>query len=489
MKFSGSLRTDPTTGQLTARLSDLPQVPLDSMTLRFDGGPDALLATPLSCGPASTLATFTPYSGTGPVRSTATVTIAGAGGGACSGQLPFAPSFIGGATSAVAAKPTTFRSVVTRRDGEQLPARLEIGFPPGMNAILAGVDVCPEPAASRGACPPSSRIGGALAELGPGTDPAQVKGDVFLTAPYRGQPYGLTMSFRGKIGPLDLGTMVVRGSMRIDSQTGELSAVIDSLPRVFEGVSVRFQAIGLQIDRPGFLVTPTSCTASSILSTITSVTGQVARGQVPFKVSGCVGLPFRPRFDVDLAAGRSQLKRGGKPGLLVTAAVGVKGANLRSADISLPGPLRYDASAPAELCARRKAMEGKCSERARVGSAIAKTTLLRNPLKGGVYIAQPKGGGQPDIWTHLEGEGLSMDLRSSAISDGGRLHTRLQDLPDVPIARLQISFDGGKRGLFKLQRGLCRKGRPRALHGEVRSEGQNKARAQASLVVGATPGC
>lgn len=489
VKFSGSLKADPKTGQLTTSLHDLPQVPLDSMTLRFDGGPGALLATPLACGPAKTLATFVPGSGTGPVRSTATVTIAGAGGGACSGQLPFAPTFTGGTTSAAAREPTTFRSLVSRRDGEQLPARVEIGFPPGLSATLGAVDTCSEVASAQATCPASSRIGGAIAELGPGANPAQVNGDMFLTGPYRGQPFGLTMAFRGKIGSLDLGTMVVRGSMRIDPQTGELTAVIDSLPRVFEGVSVRFQSIGMRIDRPGFLVTPTSCAPSDIVSTIGSVTGQVSRSQTPFKVSGCVGLPFRPRFDVDLAGGRSRLQRGGKPGLVVTAKIGGKGANLRSADVSLPGPLRYDASAPTEICARRKAMEGECSERARVGSATAETTLLRNALKGGVYIAQPKGGGQPDIWTHLEGEGLSLDLRSSAASKDGRLHTRLQDLPDVPVSRLKISFDGGKHGLFKLERGLCRKGRTRALHGEVRSEGQNKASTRAALPVAARPGC
>ncbi|HET7417917.1 MAG TPA: hypothetical protein VFJ61_09870, partial [Solirubrobacterales bacterium] len=88
VKFTGSMQTDSRTGQLTASLSGLPQLPFDTLTLHFDGGPNALLATPLTCGPAKAEATFTPYSGSAPVQSSATVSIAGSDGGACSGQPP-----------------------------------------------------------------------------------------------------------------------------------------------------------------------------------------------------------------------------------------------------------------------------------------------------------------------------------------------------------------------------------------------------------------
>ena len=488
LKFVGRMDADPKTGQLTASLSDLPQAPFNAMTLHFDGGPDALLATPLTCGPAKSNATFTPYSASAPVQSTATVTIAGPGGGACAGSPAFSPSFSGGSTSGAAGKATGFRSLITRKDGEQLPARMEIAFPAGMSATLGTVASCPEADAARGTCPPSSQIGHALAELGPGPAPAQVKGQMFLTGPYRGQPYGLAMAFAGKLGPLDLGTLVVRGSMRVDAKSGQLSAVIDSLPRLFEGIAVRFQAIGLQIDRPGFLSNPTSCAPSSIVSTTGSTTGQLSRTEVPFKVNGCVDLPFKPSFGLALN-GRSQLKKGGKPGLSVSVGLPANGANMRSADISLPGPLALDSSAPAEICARRKAIEGRCSARSQVGTASAKTPMLNGPLKGGVFIAQPKGGGQPDIWTHLQGGGISLDMQSNTLAKDGGLHTRFTDLPDLPVSKLQIDFDSGKHGLFELKSGLCRKGKAKRLHGEVLSAGQNGAQVRTSVGVVARAQC
>jgi hypothetical protein len=487
MKFIGAMKTDPKTGQLTANLSDLPRLPFDAMSLHFDGGPDALLATPLECGPAKAQATFTPYSGSAPVQSSATVSIARPGGGACSGQPPFSPSFSGGSTSAAAGKSTSFRAILTRKDGEQLPARMEIAFPPGMSASLGTVKSCAEADAAKGTCPASSQIGSALAELGPGPDPAQVKGQMFLTGPYKGQPHGMAIAFGGKVGPLDLGTLVVRGSLRVAAGSGRLSAVIDSLPRFFEGISVRFQAIGMQIDRPGFLSNPTSCAPSRLVATSGSVTGQTSRTEVPFKVNGCVNLPFKPRFALALR-GRSQLKKGGHPGLAVEVGL-AKGANLRQADISLPGPLRLDAGAAKELCARRKATEGKCSRRAQIGTATVLTPLLNEPLKGGVYIAQPKGGGPPDIWTHLEGEGLTLGMQSNTVNEDGKLHTKFTDLPDLPVTKLAIDFMGGKRGLFELKSGLCRQGKARKLRGKVLSVGQNGAQVRASVPVAARPNC
>jgi len=488
MKFIGQMDADPKTGQLTTSLNDLPQVAFNAMTLHFDGGPDALLATPLTCGSTKSNATFTPYSGSAPVQSTATVSIAASGGGACSGQPPFSPSFSAGSTNNGAGKPTAFRSLLTRKDGEALPARTEIAFPAGMSATLGQVGKCAEADAAKGTCPPSSQIGKALAELGPGPNPAQVKGQIFLTGPYRGQPFGLALAFGGKLGPLDLGTLVVRGSLRFDAQSGELSAVIDSLPRLFEGIAVRFGALEMRIDRPGFLSNPTSCAPSSILATTGSQTGQVSRTEVPFKVNGCIELPFKPTFGLALN-GRSQLKQGGKPGLSVSLGLPTNGANMRSADISLPGPLRFDSSAPREICARRKATEGRCSERSRVGSASAKTPMLNEPLKGGVYLAQPKGGGQPDVWTHLQGGGLTLDMQSNTLSKDGTLHTTFTDLPDVPVSKLQIDFDSGKHGLFELKRGLCRKGKAKKLHAKVLSEGQNGARVRALVAVVARAGC
>jgi hypothetical protein len=115
--------------------------------------------------------------------------------------------------------------------------------------------------------------------------------------------------------------------------------------------------------------------------------------------------------------------------------------------------------------------------------------MFDTPLRGGIYVAQPRGGGQPDLWTHLEGGGVSLDMRSGSGSKDGQLHTKLTDLPDFPVSRLRLSFNGGKDGLFSLTGDLCRHGKPRSLRGAVLSEGQNGAQVRAALPVAARLRC
>ncbi|HYJ21764.1 MAG TPA: hypothetical protein VEW07_07065 [Solirubrobacterales bacterium] len=454
IKFAGSLHADPATGLLTASMRDLPQAALESLTLQLDGGPGSLLATPLACGPAQTRARFTPYSGGAPIAATATVSVAGPTGANCAAAAPFQPSFTGGSTNRRAGRPTTFTATVRRRDGEQLPQRLAVSLPLGMSAAVGSVAQCPAAAVGAGACPLSSRIGGTVAELGPGANPTPMQGDVYLTEPYRRAPFGLALVFRATIGPFDLGRLVVRGTMRVDPQTGQVRVETDPLPTVFEGISVRFQTIGLDIDRPGFLRNPTSCAPGVVAGTLRSVSGAAAALSSPFRVRECVELPFRPSFSVALT-NRSQLHRGGRPGLRIAARVPGGNANLRTVGVALPGLLRFDPSGLREICARRQALESNCPRGARVGSGFARTPLLKGPLQGAVYVVQPRGSGPPDLWTILDSAGIRFNLRAETTIVERRVRTELVDLPDFPLASFAMRLGGGKHGIFELTTAPC----------------------------------
>ena len=488
MKLAGSLRPDPATGRLTAVLNDMPEAAFDRMTLSFDAGRGALLVTPAGCGPARTVATLTPYSGTAPATVTSTVAIAAPGGAPCAGPPRFAPALYAAGSSTRAGRPTSFRTLLRRADGEALPDRLELSFPAGMSASLGEVARCAGPALAQGECPAASRIGRALAELGPGGESARLSGDTYLTGPYRGGPFGLALVFDAKVGPFRLGTLVVRAALRLDPRSGRLTVLTDSLPRVFEGVSVRFREIGLDVDRPGFLRNPTGCAPASIDATVSAVGAASARLAIPFALRGCIDMPFRPAFAIELS-GRDELHRGGKPAVRIVTRTRARDANLAALDVALPKLLKLDPSGLRELCARGEALTGDCSRGSRVGSAVARTPLLDEPLRGSVHVAQPRGKGAPGIWVHLQGSGVSLDVESSTESRDGRFHTILGDLPDMPLRKLVLSFDGGRPGVFSLAGGLCRHGSARALHGRVRGQGQNGARASARVPVRLRPEC
>ncbi len=485
IKFVASLRTNAATGRLTTQLSDLPQVPLERMTLRFTGGRDALLATPLACGPAPASAEFTPYSG-GPTAAWAgAVAVTGIAGAPCAGPAPFAPSFSGGSTNARAGRATAFTATVRRQDGEQLPARLSIALPAGVSAALGTVRTCPAAAAARAACPAASRVGTALGELGPGTSPARIGGDIYLTGPYRRAPFGIAIGFKAALGPFDLGTFVVRGAIRVDPLSGRVTVETDPLPTSFEGLPIRFQTLALDLDRPGFMRNPTSCAPTRVAATLRAASGALARPSTPFLLRGCIDLPFRPAFSMALTD-RGELHRDGKPGLRISARVPAGDANLRMVEIAFPKLLKFGA-ALRQICARREATEGNCPKGSRVGTAAARSPLLDAPMRGSIYAVQPRGTGSPDLWTRLAGSGLEVSLKSETTAKDGRAVTRLVDLPDFPLATLRMKFASGEQGMLKLEGDPCAS--RGGLVAPMRIAGQNEARTEIRAGVAVPANC
>ncbi|MGN6202240.1 MAG: hypothetical protein ACTHNY_07540 [Solirubrobacterales bacterium] len=466
-KIVGSLHPDSRTGRLTASLADLPAAGFETMSLELEGGSDALLATPLECGQAAVSATFTPSSGTPPVTRSGAVAIGGRGGSGC-GKAPFSPTLAAGSANPRAGGSTSFQVKVGRADGEQLPSRVAISLPEGMSATLRGVGRCGDDQAAAGDCPASSRIGRAVVELGPGAKTSGLEGSIYLTGPYRGAPFGVALAFPAKIGPFDLGTMAVRGTVRVDRLSGRVKIETDPLPRLFEGTAMRFQSIGLAIDRPGFIHNPTSCAPRAVTATVTSTAGAVAQLSRPYRAPGCVSLPFRPRFSAAVSGGS---KRGQRPSLKIAARVPGGGSNLRAATFALPRPLTFDPAGLGALCGTGAAQEGSCPAGAAVGTAQARSPLIETPLRGEVFATRPKQGHLPDLWISLSGGGLDVALRVDTGESHGRAKASLREVPDMPISSLRMTLHGGRDGLLSLRRNLCG---ARRLQVAADVEGQNR---------------
>ena len=119
----------------------------------------------------------------------------------------------------------------TRSDSDQDLSGLTVSLPAGVSAKLAGVPLCSDAAiaaaastsgaarAGQPSCPVASQVGTARDRLGPGTDPFFLPGNVYLTGPYKGAPYGLAVIVPAVAGPLDLGTVVVRQTLNVDPTT------------------------------------------------------------------------------------------------------------------------------------------------------------------------------------------------------------------------------------------------------------------------------
>ena len=79
--------------------------------------------------------------------------------------------------------------------------------------------------------------------------------EVYLTGPYEGAPFGLSVVVPALAGPFDLGTVVMRAKVAVDPHTAQLTVTSDPLPAIEEGVPLDIRTIDVTVDRPDFILT------------------------------------------------------------------------------------------------------------------------------------------------------------------------------------------------------------------------------------------
>lgn len=487
LKLVSAMHVDPATGVFSTVIEDLPPAPIQHIRLGFDGGPKALFATPLSCGRVRATATFAPRGGGPSVDSAAPVAISAVAPGAGCAPPGFSPQLLVASSSPRAGAPTTVSTTVRRRPGEQLLRSFASTLPGGVSARLGTVTLCPGAAASLASCPDASRVGTATATIGSGQSPAVVRGDVYLTGPYRGAPFSALTQFDGRVGPLDLGTITSRAALDPNPRNGRLTASTTGVPAQVDGMSVRFQSIELNLNRPGFLRNPTSCAPGDATATFESDGGARASASTPFPLRGCRRLGFRPRVRIALV-GRGQLKKNGTPTLRVTMRLREGDSNLRATRIVLPPDLTLGTGQLKELCSRPDALRGTCPSGSRIGLAVARTPLVAERLRGGMYMAQPEGEGLPDMWAVLAGAGLRTDFRGrSAKNREGRYVSILSGLPDTPMSLFSMRLGGGSKAV-SLRVDPCRRVAPLLALVKARAQDGRRRSLRVPIAVKGCPG-
>ena len=106
-------------------------------------------------------------------------------------------------------------------------------------------------------------------------------------------------------------------------------------------------------------------------------------------------------------------------------------------------------------------------------------------MKGLIYVAQPKGNGQPDLWVALGAGGIHLNVRARTAIEDGRFVTKLAGLPDMPLSDLSMSFGGsGEDSLLSLGASPCVDGRPRRFLSDFTARGQDGAKRSMRLPIG-----
>jgi hypothetical protein len=459
LHLEGRVSANTSTGRLTATFTGAPQVPVEDLSLHFNPGPRAPLANPLSCGVITPSAAITPYGGEPAKSASATgFTVDGNGaGGACPSPLPF--SLVQSLTPQSPANAGAYDAAsfnLTRATGQQYLSKITTTLPPGLVGAIPSVPLCPEAQANAGTCAATSQIGTVTVAAGAGSEPYTFTGRAYLTGPYAGAPYGLSIVVPAVAGPYNLGEVVTRAGITVGLYSGRIT-VTSTLPSIVGGVPLRLQGLNVSVNRPNFLFNPTSCAPLSTESLLMSTFGASQSLSSPFQVDGCGSLAFKPKVSAHSSAKTSKL---GGASLEVKVTEAPHQADIRELQLQLPKQLvaRLTTLQKACLAAEFEAgtPPGTCKATARVGTATVTTPVLPNPLKGSAYFVSHGAASFPDLDLVLQGDGVEVVLVGHThIARSSITTSTYESLPDVPISSAVVSLPTGSNSAVTANGSLC----------------------------------
>jgi hypothetical protein len=486
IKLPGVVTPNPVTGQLTTTFEDVPQLPFSHFNFHFREGQQAPLITPALCGSYGVQATLTPWSEpASPLTESSPFQITtGPGGGACpsGGVPPFAPTVIAGTDNNDAGAYSPFYLQIGRQDGEQELTRFSTVMPPGLTGNLSGIPFCPEAAIehARGAtgsqelaepsCPAASKIGHTFVEAGAGSVLASTPGSLYLAGPYHGAPFSLVSVTSATVGPFDLGTVVIRFALRINPITAQAevdASGSDPIPHIIDGIVTHVRDIRAYIDRPDFIINPTSCEHMQITSTVTGAGADPSNPAdqtpvnvaSPFQAADCQNLQFKPSFTA-ATSGKTSKVDGASLTVKLTYPNAPQGsqANIHSVKVELPEqlPSRLTTLQKACLASVFEANPAACPADSAVGIAKAITPVLPVALTGPAYFVSYGSAKFPELVIVLQGDGVTVQLHGETfISKAGITSSTFKTIPDVPVSSFELTLPQGPFSALAANANLC----------------------------------
>jgi hypothetical protein len=457
------------TGQITTTFENTPQLPFSELKLEFYGTDRAPLATPAQCGIYSTQSSFVPWSAEPTVSPPAAFQItSGPHGSPCASPLGFSPTLTSGMTNINAGGFSSLTTTLGREDGQQNIQSVVLHYPPGVTGVLAGVPLCGEEQANAGTCPGASEIGETTVSVGLGDDPYTVTGGkAYLTGPYDGAPFGLSIVNPAAAGPFVLQEgrpVVVRASVQIDPHTAALTVSTDStgphaIPQFIEGIPLQIKHVNVLINRPGFTLNPTSCNPVRVTGTVNSAESASAPVSIPFQIANCAALRFSPMFVVS-TSGKTSKADGASLTATVEEPTGALGtqANIARVKVELPKQLPARLTTLQKACTQGQFQENPagCPAASVIGHATVRTPLLPVALEGPAYFVSNGGEAFPNLIMVLQGYGVTIDLIGDTfISKAGVTSTTFKTIPDQPFNSFELTLPEGPYSALAANGNMC----------------------------------
>ena len=487
VKLQGHIEPNETTGQLVTTFDENPQVPFSKFTLELDQDQTSPLVSPPACGSYTAQGELTPWSeplSPQLVDSQPFAIENGIGGGPCpaGGVPPFHPGLVAGTVNNSAGAYSPMEIHITRNDGEQEITGFATQLPLGLTANLTGVPFCPEvdialartksrrTGGSSPSCPAASEIGRTLVGAGVGNVLAYTPGKVYLAGPFEGAPFSIAAITSAKVGPFDLGTVVVHLPLLINPLTAAVSipsGAANQIPHIIDGIIIHVRDIRVYVERPGFMINPTNCDPQTFSATVIGggadptnpADNTPATTNDSFQLANCQNLQFKPKFTVSTSGKTSKAQGASLTAKLTypTAAQGTQ-ADIKEVKVDLPKqlPSRLTTLQKACTAAQFNTNPAGCPTASNIGYAKAITPILPVPLEGPVYFVSHGGEAFPSLEIVLQGYGVTIDLVASTfISKAGITSSTFHTVPDQPVTSFELTLPEGPYSALTALGNLC----------------------------------
>jgi hypothetical protein len=365
-------------------------------------------------------------------------------------------------------------------NGDEDIRNLVTALPPGLVGNPQSAGFCSPVALMHlpdATCPADSVIGNAssnvTATLPVGGDvPLSANGNVYNMIPQGNDPATLGIrlesnSLPSQIVSADPVILIGHASARTDDFG--LNTTILDIPRTAHVVLLGMIPQDLQIhidttsltlrgSSPQFMTNPTSCGTKTTTITATSWDGNTATAQPSWNSTGCQNQAYHPNLGVtiDMSKDAAHILN---PDLTTEVTQGIDEANSKRVEAILPATVQANNEALNHQCPVANFQTSTCAPNTQVGTAVAKTPLLAQPLQGPVYLIQNVGL-LPRVGLDLRGPLPAKIIGNATPTADLRLDNVFGEiapgLPDVPLSQFKLTFGGGPGGLIVATQGVCK---------------------------------
>jgi hypothetical protein len=381
-------------------------------------------------------------------------------------EVPLDPTLDIDISTDVARAHPTMDLTVTSGSHEDIKD-LALSMPDGFMGSLTGVQtLCPIATAQAGSCTAASQIGTVDAEavIEDSESTVRISGKVFMTDPIAlGDPAGLYVDVPAVIQDIDDGHVLVPIRMTVRGEAEGIDSIATDLPTGLNpadwgntydqpsNFDLRSMTLKLRNNPSAsqpLLTNPSSCAAGSFAATFTGEDATVVNKSVAFTSTGCSALPFAPSLTItqkdsyngSSSPGPSSPARRTNVDFTAGLTADPNGAGIKQVSLTLPKTLTIDVGHLPYPCMPEQAAAKNCPASAAIGSAVANSPLLPEPLVGTVYVLKSTTS-LPRLLVAMRGR-INVDfIGESSFVNINQIVTNFDSLPDVPLTSFSMTVN------------------------------------------------